>query len=179
MPHGSQFGVAELSRQTGFQSTYISRLLKAGETPEKIKARAIRAGKQPTKPNFVGRSILDRLAESPAGKLASKPGRHQAKSSPDDVRLAFLAAQIRKETAIAEQREIELAVSRGELIPTYQVQTCVTNAFSAIRDITLRVGELADRLAIESDPHKCRAMIVEEVTRALGAGQRAVGEIGC
>ena len=90
-------------------------------------------------------------------------------TEPDAVGTGTLAAALlRKETALASIRELELEQKRGMLAPIVVVNAFVCAQVIRARDILMRIGpELRDRLAIETDPAKCEAMIEMEVRRAL------------
>ena len=75
----------------------------------------------------------------------------------------------RKEVALANLKEVELAQRRGDLIPLVQVNAWFSGCIVSARDILLRIGpELRDRLAACVDPVVCERMVDEEVRRALG-----------
>ena len=57
---------------------------------------------------------------------------------------------------------------RGELRPIAAVNAYVSGMIIEARDILLRIApELADKLAQQSDPVKCRELIENEVNEAL------------
>jgi hypothetical protein len=82
----------------------------------------------------------------------------------------FVDAQRRKESALADLRELELAEKRGELLNASEVSTAIHELISAAKSKLLLLGdELGDRLAAESDPIRCREMVNAEVRSALTA----------
>jgi hypothetical protein len=64
--------------------------------------------------------------------------------------------------------QYENAVKEAQLVPLGEINAWVAGMVIRARDILTRIGpELKDRLAQETDPHKCERLIVGEVTRAL------------
>jgi hypothetical protein len=77
-------------------------------------------------------------------------------------------AKTRKETALADLAELQVAEKKSELIPYADVNKWVSTNIIRARDILLRISpELRDRLAAETDPVKCGELIDAEVYRAL------------
>ena len=80
----------------------------------------------------------------------------------------FAEAQRRREWLRVQKDELELARKRAELAPIGEINAFVAGMIVRARDILTRIGpELKDRLAQETDPHKCERLIVTETTRAL------------
>jgi hypothetical protein len=95
-------------------------------------------------------------------KQAARVNRPKTNSEP------FLEAQARKERALADLRELELSVKRGELIEADQVNQWIAGMILRSRDVLLRIApELKDKLAQESDAITIELMIDAEVRRAL------------
>jgi hypothetical protein len=83
-------------------------------------------------------------------------------------RVSYTEAQRRKEMALAELRELDLAKARGEVASTVEVNQYVATMILRAREILLRMAaELGDRVAQTSDPIECRRLIETEVHRAL------------
>jgi hypothetical protein len=83
-------------------------------------------------------------------------------------RISFTEAQRRKETALAELRELELAKARGEVAPTKEINQYVATMILRAREILLRMpAELSDRVAQTSDPIECKRLLEAEIHRAL------------
>jgi hypothetical protein len=81
----------------------------------------------------------------------------------------LVQAQLRKEQALANLRELEVAQKRGELAPVGVLNVFMGGQIIKARDALMRIGqELCDRLAFASAPADCRRMIDDEVRRALG-----------
>lgn len=75
----------------------------------------------------------------------------------------------RKELALAELHEMKVLERRRELVSIGAINAWVAGMIIAARDILLQIGpELADKLAQQSDPIRCREMIDKEIRRALG-----------
>ena len=89
----------------------------------------------------------------------------EAVKQPDET---FSEAARRKEVALADLRELELSVKRGELAPVAEVNAFVSSMILRARDIFTRLApELRDRLAKETDPIRIHQLIEAETTRAL------------
>ena len=77
-------------------------------------------------------------------------------------------AECRKERALADLRELELATKRGEFVEAEKVNAWIAGMIIKARDVLLRMpAELQDRLAQESDPANVRQLLDEEIRRAL------------
>ncbi len=77
-------------------------------------------------------------------------------------------AVTRKEIALANQHELAYSKQIAEVVDWDLVERYLSGGIIASRDIMLKVdSELGDRLALESDPAKCRAMIRAEMVRAI------------
>jgi hypothetical protein len=77
-------------------------------------------------------------------------------------------AKRRKELALAQLNELELAQKKSELISFADVNHFESTNIIRARDILLRIApELRDRLAAETDPIKCGEIIDAEIYRAL------------
>jgi terminase small subunit / prophage DNA-packing protein len=77
-------------------------------------------------------------------------------------------SQRRKELALAELRELELAKAKGELAPVKELNQHFATGILRARDILLRIpAELADRLAQTSDPIEVKNLLRAEIHRAL------------
>ncbi|MFM1991328.1 MAG: hypothetical protein RJA99_4285 [Pseudomonadota bacterium] len=91
---------------------------------------------------------------APAGEEGAPPDLHDARR--------------RREQALAELAELELAEKRGELVPVADVQKALVSKVLGVRD---SLDTLADRLspllAAESDPAKVYAMLRSEIRQVL------------
>ena len=112
--------------------------------------------------------LVDTVAVKPNGKANGRAAGMSA-MSPVTREIEVLAeAQRRKETALADKAELDVLQRRGELVPLATANAWFAGAVVKARDILLRIGpELRDRLAVETDPIRVEAMVVEEVVRAL------------
>lgn len=91
----------------------------------------------------------------------------QGKSDPYGETLA--AAQLRKEKALADLRELEYRQKSGELIPVIEMQ----NAWSVLvrvtrNNLTAMPASVADQLAAITDPVEVRQFLTVELDRRLG-----------
>jgi hypothetical protein len=92
-----------------------------------------------------------------------------------DGQETLFEAICRKERALAnlrelelKRRELELKEKTGELVKLEEVRSGVASMILRARDILLRIGpELRDRLAQETDPIRCEALVMDEIYRAL------------
>jgi hypothetical protein len=138
-----------LAEQAGVSPALVSRKLKQGRTREQILTEAAERRER------MG------IVLTPG---VNKPARRKL---PDEQ---FVDAQRRKESALADLRELELAEKRGELLNASEVSTAIHELISTAKSKLLLLGdELGDRLAAESDPIRCREMVNAEVRSALTA----------
>jgi hypothetical protein len=80
----------------------------------------------------------------------------------------FDAAQTRKEIALANIREHDFAVKRGEFVKLSEINAWVASMILKAREILTRISpELRDRLARETDPIRIQELIDIEINRAL------------
>lgn len=78
------------------------------------------------------------------------------------------SADRRKAIALANERELTVAQKRKELMPVREVNAWFAGCIVGARNVLLRIGpELRDRLAAETDPVQCEALVDAEVRRAL------------
>lgn len=78
------------------------------------------------------------------------------------------ASQARKESALADLREIELQERRGNLIGRADVEEQAFKAARIVREGMLAIPDrLAHLLAAESDPAKIHAAMTEEIRKVL------------
>ena len=75
----------------------------------------------------------------------------------------------REKIAAANIREIQEEKQRRELVPIVHVNAWFAGVVVKAREMGLRIGpELADRLALTTEPGKCAEMVSVEVRRMLG-----------
>lgn len=95
-------------------------------------------------------------------KQAEKPAKVTDKTE------SFAEAQARKETALANLRELELAEKRAELISAADVKTAWAAHIAGCKNKLISMAdELMDKIAVESSAVKCRQMILDRVRTAL------------
>lgn len=99
-------------------------------------------------------------------------------------------AQWRKEIALADLKDLEVAQKRGELIPIVQVQSWVVNCIVRAREVWMGLRDLADRIRQEPDVIKAQQLVDDEVRRGLeelekfgvlssgGEGGRRINDVG-
>lgn len=152
-------GVMALARETGLSGAAVSAKMKAGQSPEQIRADAARRqGRAPT-----------------TQKPGKAPGRPPLASEYDLVvagrqRLDELdSAKLRRAQALAERSELENALKRGELIPVAYVRTWASRILTEGRDLLLTgPSELADGLAAETDPLQTAEIVRRWLERVMG-----------
>lgn len=77
-------------------------------------------------------------------------------------------AQLRKEAALANLRELEYAQKRGQLVPVVMVNAWFSDVIIRARDGLLRLpAELRDRVAAETDPVEVEKMLYEKISEVL------------
>jgi hypothetical protein len=88
----------------------------------------------------------------------------------------FTQAQTRKEIALASKHETQLGQLRADLAPVRELNAWYASQIIHSRELLGCVaGILADRLAVESNPAKCGALVDGEIRRAL-ASMKLFGE---
>ncbi len=102
-----------------------------------------------------------------AVKAPPKPMGRPRKEVPKGEETMAEAAR-RKEIAVADKHELDLKQRQGALASVAEVNAFVAGMIIFARDILLRIpGELRDRLAKESEPAKCEALVQTEIDRSL------------
>ena len=80
------------------------------------------------------------------------------------------AAQLRKETALAELREMEVLRKRGELVEKVKVEAEAFRVGRTVRDALMGLPDrLSGVLASESDQRNTHALLTKEIRQALEA----------
>ncbi len=146
-------GVIELAKRAGVSKSLVSRKLAAGKTPDQIIAEALES-----------RSRRAARDEAFAAGVASSD------QAGEPVAIEkFAEAQRRKETALANLRELELAERRGELVEAVQVETEWVTVCAQIRDAVLSVPEkVAAELAALNDERAVSKILTEALREELG-----------
>ncbi|MEO7862070.1 MAG: hypothetical protein ABIU05_16895 [Nitrospirales bacterium] len=99
---------------------------------------------------------------------AVKAWRRKTQRIPASVPKTLAAAQLRKESALATLREMEVSRKRGELIERVVVEQDAFRAGRLVRDSILALPDrLAGILAAESDQRKTHALLTKELRQAL------------
>ena len=133
-------GITKLALEVGLSVATVSKKRRQGKTEDQIRKEA-----------------ADWHAKEAKEEAESKHGKE-----------SFAEAARRKEVALADLRETELAVLRGELVNVAEVNAFVSGMIVRARDIFVRMPvELCDRIAAESSPIRIRELIEAEITRAL------------
>ena len=80
------------------------------------------------------------------------------------------AAQLRKETALADLREMEVRRKRGELVEKVKVEAEAFRCGRTVRDALMGLPDrLAGVIASESDQKKVHAILTKEIRQCLEA----------
>jgi hypothetical protein len=153
-------GVLALARETGLSGAAVSMKMKAGKTPDQIRAEAAqRQGRAPASKPKPGKA-----SPVPSGRRG--PG-HPPLASEYDMVIkgrerydAMDDAKLRRAKALAERQEIENMLRRGELMPVAYARKWGIRFLMDGRDELLKgPSELADALAAEDDPLKVAAIL--------------------
>lgn len=111
----------------------------------------------------------------PLGGLDTAPKTDARESEEPTVREQAQAAQAIRLTYQAKLAELDYRQRAGELVVAADVALAHTRAARTLRD---RVRAIPDRLsaqlAAETDPHRCRSLLVGEIDQALGDVARAL-----
>lgn len=140
---------SEIRRLTGLSQQRISQRRIRGETGEEI--------------------ILSVEARKAAEREALREERAHHRRTGGKVPAPLSYSVRRKAQADAEMKQIELAVRRGELMPTSVFMQSVSTAYTNARLVFEQIEELGDSFAYETDAVKIRYRIRDEVTRGLYA----------
>lgn len=133
-------------------------------------------------PKFVtGRQVVEPTADRrPVRPPVRQPRVEEAGDNPDidaDGSESYLAAQRRKEIALANERELRVAVMRKDLVPKVEMEQWLSKVAVTARDEFLKVGpELRDQLAACTDPLKCEVMVTDVIRQALDKLSAAAAE---
>lgn len=150
--------VSALARECGVSQQSITYHLQKGKTPDQIRAHMKRAGK-------VGVPTSQALYQ-PTPKVVPQPSAEDVETEKEGE--TEYAARRRKEIALANKQELEVAQRMGELVPRVQVNQFIAGQIIRARDEFLKIGpEKQDALAAEGDAAKCGRIITEAVRRAL------------
>ena len=140
----------EVAREAQCSRPLASRLLARGFAKEQIVERV--------------RSRKAREAARAVSDNSSPP----ANGFPVTPWPTFSQSEARKEHYLAELRNVQLMKERGALIPVSYVRLWGTRFLVEARDVLLRgPNELADTLAVESDPLKCEVIVRKWVERIM------------
>lgn len=164
-------GVSELARQTGYNQSYVSSMLKTGLSESEIRARARARGTGRTTRGSAAAGIgTPRRKEQP--KENNRGNNLVAANRERAVRSAkgesMFDVRLRNEIAIADQREMELQIRRSEMVSRHMMREWISEGYVGAKDVLLMIApELKDRLAVESDPVRVEQIIQGEIEVAL------------
>lgn len=168
-------GVNQIARDTGYSQTWVTQMFKQGLTEREIRARAHARG---TGQNPAGGQLGKPRAQRPEGfrggqKKGADTGQamiaaNREKAVRGRTGETMLDVQLRKEIALADQRELELKIRREEMVSRDQMRQVIGATIISAKDVLLKIApELKDRLAAESDPARIEALVQGEIEVAL------------
>jgi hypothetical protein len=176
-------GVNALARIVGLTPMAISYKMDAGMTKEEILTewRAKTGQPEPRKVEVNGRVVSGGYVpgRKPAAVIAnpkiSKPvevlvdmGLVDDEESVESAPLNLRQAQARNQFALAQMHELELAEKRNELVVVSRYMKNFGDMVIRAREAFLRIpGELADRLAVETNPGKITRLLDDELRQVL------------
>lgn len=178
---------AEYARRRGVSRAAVTQAVKAGritlidgkvdpEVADIQWARNTDAAQQR------GAAAQASMSTSSSAAIAPRTGSRGGSEKGDEGGGADLHdARARREQALAELAELELAEKRGELVSVAEVEKALVSKILGVRD---SLDTLADRLspllAAESDPAKVYAMLrgeIRQVLAQLSTQSRAPAEV--
>ena len=141
-------GVRALAAEAGVSPALVTRKLNQGKTREQIIQEA-----------------NARRAQIAATAPVNTERQHVNEPVPIED---FAAAQRRKESALADLREMELAEKAGRLIDAAEASAAELERITTAKTRLLMIpDDLGERVATESNPIRCREMILTAVRAAL------------
>lgn len=106
-------------------------------------------------------------ARHPRGPLKTGPAATNPSASTREAE-NFMVARARKESALADLRELEAGARRGELLPRDEVVEQFGALIIAAKNRLRALGNaLGPAMAVETDPAACKSLIDAEVDEAL------------
>lgn len=152
--------VSLLARECGVSEAAISYHYNRGKTPDQVREHFRKSGK-------VGVPASQALYQ-PTPKVVAQPSAEDAEVEQSGVAETEYAARRRKEIALANKQELEVAQRMGELVPRVQVNQFIAGQIIRVRDELLKIGpEKQDALAAEGDAAKCGKIVTDAVRRTL------------
>lgn len=134
-----------------------------------------RTGKQAEIARKTGKSRALITRKLKQGKLVEKNGEIDVAASVEaimeDVQTSgesYAEAQRRKEVALADLRELELAQKSGQLVEVTTAALYLANATKAVQNQLLSIPDkTAPLLAAVTDVRECRDLVLKEIREAL------------
>jgi hypothetical protein len=164
-------GLRATARELGISHVALLKAESDGRVPRRVAGtfdvevcrRSLGLNSHPTK-SRAGRSQQDR----PTPNVAPAPESSEASSVSDPAKESIAEAGRQLEWAKVRALNLKTAREEGRLIELIAVNAFVAGMIMRARDELVRIGaELADSLARESDPAKCRALIDDRIFQAL------------
>lgn len=156
----------QLAEALGCHPSNVTKLLRRGAIP----AEAVQGQMVDTRQALEG--IV--RATDPA-RAEAEPPVQQATLLPRGD--SFAAIKSRKELALAQRNELELAARAGELVERAAVRAAIEDRVRAVTQDLMQIGaRIGEQLAAESDPQRCRLIVQHEIRAALGNLTRAMSD---
>lgn len=151
----------EVARLAGYDKALVTRLRQKGMSDEAI----IRKGQERQKRKAAkSASQVSTVVEMPTAAELVLPG---PAGKPDSLE-SYSEAQARKERALADKHELDVAKESAKLIEVAAVRETWSGIASRLTSMLLGIpNTLAPRLAQLSDPHKIRTLLDQEIRHAL------------
>jgi hypothetical protein len=116
-----------------------------------------------------GQPVGKPASEQVNAAVASAPERVNGAKSPDEQVESFAEAQRRKESALANLRELEIREKIGELVDVGEMERAWATAGQTLRDGFLALPEqIAPQLAALTDKIEVRDLLRGEIRKILG-----------
>ena len=139
-------GVRDLARRAGVEPSTVTKKLNQGKTPEQILAEA----------------ATYRLRQAERLAAVSKQQR-----TPEEIE-TFSDAQRRKESALADLRELELAEKRRDLVPAAEMKEAWVSICVKVKSAILGMPDkLAPSIVGLPDPMTAKSILIRECETIL------------
>jgi AraC-like DNA-binding protein len=147
---------SEIARLAGCSRALAHRLIARGMSPEQIVERC--------------RLRREREAARAAERERNIPSGVTDRNGAGNGAENFTQAQTRKEIALASKHETQLGQLRADLAPVRELNAWYAAQIIHSRELLGSIaGILSDRLAAETNPGKCGALVDAEIRRALAS----------
>jgi len=160
---------AEYARRRGVTREAVRQAIKTGrisllrgKIDPKSADRAWAANTHPPGKGGQNRGKRQPRAAKPGPKAALEPG-----VSPENGGATFASTRTRREQALAEMAELDLARRRGELVPAQEVRAAAFKSGRRVRDMVLALPDRLSPRLVGLDQFAINVILTEELHRAL------------